>query len=128
MEEETLPSDQEPVEEPSQRPAKEPSPEPKIFPTEEKKDIFGEKPYILREKLRKELKKESLLDPKIKVKEGIALEKEVFKKEKYGKFITKKEVGMAFKDLKKEQYRARDIHQKYEIKKKTDLLKKVFGK
>ena len=102
--------------------------EPKSFPREEKKDIFGEKPYIRREELRRELKKEALINPKIKEKEGIEIEKEVFKKEKYGNFIEKKEVDKALKELKKEQYRAKNIPEKYEAKRKLDILKKIFGK
>jgi len=105
-------------------------PEKALPPKEEKKDtsIFGGKSFIQRETLRERLKKSDVWEKThVPEKEREKWEKADFNVKKYGPLIDKKDAEKVIKDLFKEKGKTPDIHKKFEIDRKIQEYKKIFG-
>lgn len=97
---------------------------------EEKKDtfIFGGKSFIQRETLRGRLKKPDVWEKThVPEKERGKWEKADFDVKKYGPLIDKKDAEKVIKDLFKEKGKTSDIHRRFEIDRKIQEYKKIFG-
>jgi hypothetical protein len=97
---------------------------------EEKKDtsIFGGKSFIQRGTLRGRLKKPDVWEKThVPEKEREKWEKSDFDVKKYGPLIDKKDAEKAIKDLFKEKGKTPDIHERFEIDRKIQEYKKIFG-
>jgi len=92
--------------------------------------VFGSKPYLTRHRFREQLKKASGKIPGGGVyarKERIAMEKELFPKEKFGQYITPYEMNRRIKNLKHQLFRSGNATEKVETRKQIKFLEKLRG-
>lgn len=93
--------------------------------------IFGSKPFLTRPVFRRQLKKISGKIPGGGVytrKERVAIEKELFPREKFGAYITPYEMSRRIKKLKHNLFQSRNLSEKIAIRKQIKFLEKLRGK
>ena len=91
---------------------------------------FGSKPYLTRYRFRKQLEKTSGKIPGGGVytqKERMAMEKELFPKEKFGQYITPYEMNRRIKNLKHQLFRSGNATEKIETRRQIKFLEKLRG-
>lgn len=97
----------------------------------EKKDIsaFKGKPYLKREEIREELRKEEAYKIlRLPREERVKLEAERFERKKFGEFIDKKEIEKVVKELRKKESLEKDIAKKFAIRREIKFWEKYLGK
>jgi hypothetical protein len=92
--------------------------------------VFGSKPFLTRYRFRQQLKKTSAKIPGGGVytqKERMAMEKELFPKEKFGQYITPHEMNRRIKNLKHQIFRSGSATEKIATRKRVKFLEKLRG-
>jgi|AntAceMinimDraft_16_1070373.scaffolds.fasta_scaffold00428_17 hypothetical protein len=93
--------------------------------------IFGSRPFLTRDRFRKQLKKTAGKIPgggTYTQKERIAIEEKLFPKEKFGQYITPYEISHRIKNLKHQIFVSRDVNKKMETRKQVKFLEKLRRK
>ena len=94
------------------------------------RSVFGNKPFTNRQRFRRELKKMPSAIPgggKYTMKERLALEEELFPKEKYGQYITPYEISRRIRLLKRERSREKTGAGKIKIRRQIRFLEQLKG-
>lgn len=94
--------------------------------------IFRGKPFLRRADFRRALERAPEKVPGVigsfTEEERIALEEELFPKDKFGEYIAPYEVNKRLRYLKREMYRERDVMKKLEKRKQLEYLEALRGK
>ncbi|MEA3453244.1 MAG: hypothetical protein U9Q96_02850 [Patescibacteria group bacterium] len=92
--------------------------------------VFGSRPYLTRYSFREKLKRTSGKIPGGGVytqAERVKMEKDLFPRERFGKYITPYEMNRRIKNLKHQLFRSRDVAEKKDVRKQIKFLEKLRG-